>query len=76
MKLCADANEAAIWNDLGSGSNVDMCVMEVGKDAMLHRNYLTPNVRSQKQRSYKFPRGTTAILKEQVFKMVDVMEVD
>ncbi len=74
IKLAADAIEAGIWNDLGSGSNVDVCVMEVGKDAQLLRNYLTPNVREQKQRSYKFPRGTTAILKESIYNLVDVQE--
>ncbi|KAH3672390.1 hypothetical protein WICMUC_004226 [Wickerhamomyces mucosus] len=75
IKLASDAIEAGIWNDLGSGSNVDICVMEVGKDAQLYRNYLTPNVREQKQRSYKFPRGTTAILKESIYNLVDVEEV-
>lgn len=74
IKLAADAIEAGIWNDLGSGSNVDVCVMEVGKDAQLLRNYLTPNVREQKQRSYKFPRGTTAVLKESIYNLVDVRE--
>ncbi|RLV90548.1 Proteasome subunit beta type-2 [Spathaspora sp. JA1] len=74
IKLCADAIEAGIWNDLGSGSNVDVCVMEVGKDAELYRNYLTPNVRSQKARSYKFVPGTTAILRESVRDILDVEE--
>ncbi|KAL7664862.1 proteasome endopeptidase complex [[Candida] zeylanoides] len=74
MKLCATAIESGIWNDLGSGSNVDLCVMEVGKDANLYRNYLTPNVRSQKARSYKFARGTTAVLRESVREVVDVEE--
>ncbi|EGW33722.1 20S proteasome, regulatory subunit beta type PSMB7/PSMB10/PUP1 [Spathaspora passalidarum NRRL Y-27907] len=74
IKLCADAIEAGIWNDLGSGSNVDVCVMEVGKDAELYRNYLTPNVRSQKARSYKFAPGTTAILRESVRDILDVEE--
>jgi len=74
MKLCSDAIEAGIWNDLGSGSNVDLCVVEVGKDAELYRNHLTPNVRSQKARSYKFARGTTAVLKESVRSVVDVEE--
>ena len=76
MKLASDAIQAGIWNDLGSGSNVDLCVMEVGKDAQLYRNYMTPNVREQKQNSYKFPRGTTAILKESVWNMLDVEEMD
>lgn len=74
MKLCSDAIQAGIWNDLGSGSNVDLCVMEVGKDAQLHRNYLTPNVRELKARSYKFPRGTTAILKQDIYKICDIQE--
>lgn len=74
MKLCADAIESGIWNDLGSGSNVDLCVMELGKDAQLYRNYLTPNVRSQKAKSYKFPRGTTGVLRESVRDIVDVEE--
>lgn len=74
MKLCADAIEAGIWNDLGSGSNVDLCVMEVGKDAQLHRNYLTPNVRSEKAKSYKFARGTTGVLRKSVREICDVEE--
>lgn len=74
IKLAAEAIEAGIWNDLGSGSNVDVCVMEVGKDAQLYRNYITPNVREPKERSYKFARGTTAILKESIYNKVDVTE--
>ncbi|CAH6718419.1 proteasome subunit beta type-2 [[Candida] jaroonii] len=74
MKLCADAIESGIWNDLGSGSNVDLCVMEVGKDAELHRNYLTPNVRSEKLKSYKFDRGTTAVLRSSIHDVLDVEE--
>ncbi|GMG26611.1 unnamed protein product [Ambrosiozyma monospora] len=74
MNLCAEAIQAGIWNDLGSGSNVDLCVMEVGKNAHLYRNHLTPNVREQKQRSYKFERGTTAILKQSIYNLVDVVE--
>lgn len=80
IKLCSDAIQAGIWNDLGSGSNVDVCVMEEGKDAQLLRNYITPNVRESKAQSYKFKKGTTAILKEQVFELVKEevvpMEVD
>lgn len=75
VQLCSDAIQAGIWNDLGSGSNVDVCVMEVGKDADLRRNFLTPNVRPAKARSYKFPRGTTAILKQSVRDLVHVEEV-
>lgn len=74
MQLASDAIEAGIWNDLGSGSNVDLCVMEVGKDAEYLRNYKTPNVREAKQRSYKFARGTTAVLSERVLDICTVEE--
>lgn len=74
MKLCSDAILAGIWNDLGSGSNVDLCVMELDKDAQLLRNYITPNVRSEKARSYKFARGTTNVLKQEIRDIVDIHE--
>ncbi|SCU83337.1 LAFA_0D03004g1_1 [Lachancea sp. 'fantastica'] len=74
MQLASDAIEAGIWNDLGSGSNVDLCVMEVGKDAEYLRNYRKPNEREAKQRSYKFARGTTAVLSEKVLDICQVEE--
>ncbi|KAI9792993.1 MAG: proteasome core particle subunit beta 2 [Piccolia ochrophora] len=63
--LAANAIKAGIFNDLGSGSNVDVCVITADKTTLL-RNYITPNVREQKQKSYKFQRGTTAVLKEKI----------
>ena len=80
VKLAADAIQAGIWNDLGSGSNVDVCVITKEK-ATLMRNYITPNVRERKERSYKFQRGTTAVLgekvitREEVSKYVTVQEL-
>ena len=65
VRLCANAIEAGIWNDLGSGSNVDVCVIESEKTELL-RNYKTPNQRERKMRDYKFARGTTAVLNEKV----------
>lgn len=65
VKLAADAIQAGIFNDLGSGSNVDVCVITAEKTTLL-RNYIQPNQREKKQRSYQFRRGTTAVLKEKV----------
>jgi len=65
VKLCAEAIQAGIFNDLGSGSNVDVCVITAEKTTLM-RNYITPNVRERKMRDYKFKRGTTAILDERV----------
>ncbi|KAF1811169.1 N-terminal nucleophile aminohydrolase [Eremomyces bilateralis CBS 781.70] len=71
VKLCADAIEAGIWNDLGSGSNVDVCVITEEKTTLM-RNFRTPNQRAQKQRDYKFAQGTTAVLKEKVITRDDI----
>ena len=65
VKLTSDAILAGIWNDLGSGSNVDVAVITKEKTT-LHRNYITPNVREQKVRDYRFKKGTTAVLSEKI----------
>lgn len=65
VKLASDAIQAGIFNDLGSGSNVDVCVITAEKTTLM-RNYIKPNQREQKQRSYLFKRGTTAVLNEKV----------
>ena len=36
------------------------------------RNYITPNVREQKARNYRFKRGTTAVLNEKVITREDI----
>jgi len=71
VKLCSEAILAGIFNDLGSGSNVDVCVITHEK-ATLMRNYIKPNVREQKKRNYKFPKGTTAVLNEKVITREDI----
>ncbi|KAL0631315.1 proteasome core particle subunit beta 2 [Maublancomyces gigas] len=71
VALCAEAIEAGIFNDLGSGSNVDVCVI-VSDKATLMRGYITPNERVPKEQSYKFARGTTAYLKEAIIEKKDL----
>ena len=71
VKLCADAIEAGIWNDLGSGSNVDVAII-TGDKTTLRRNYIKPNERTQKLRSYAFPKGTTAVLNEKIIRKADL----
>ncbi|KAF3907488.1 hypothetical protein AA313_de0200557 [Arthrobotrys entomopaga] len=81
VKLCSDAILAGIFNDLGSGSNCDVCVITPDK-ATLMRNYITPNVRVPKELNYKFVKGTTAVLQEKIIKKdelrryITVTEVD
>jgi len=71
IKLCSDAIQAGIWNDLGSGSNVDVCVITAEKTTLM-RNYITPNTREKKERNYKFQRGTTAVLNEKIITREDI----
>lgn len=60
--LVADAIRAGIFNDLGSGSNVDLCIITKDKTEMI-RPYHVANVKGTKQGNYLFKRGTTQVLK-------------
>ncbi|EEQ87622.1 proteasome core particle subunit beta 2 [Blastomyces dermatitidis] len=72
VKLCSEAIKAGIFNDLGSGSNVDVCVIYQDKPTQLLRNYIKPNERGQKERTYRFAKGTTAWLDEKVITKADI----
>jgi len=69
MALVQKAIRAGIFNDLGSGGNVDVCVVrkEGGK---VHRNIETPNPRKFKAQFKAFPKGTTPVLKESIWSLV------
>lgn len=61
IKLVRDAIAAGIFNDLGSGSNVDICVIRKGSTQYL-RTYDEANKKGVRQNSYKYPPGTTSVL--------------
>lgn len=67
-QLVRDAIAGGIFNDLGSGSNVDLCI--ITKDGA---NYLRPydiaNVKGQRRGKYEYKRGTTEILSTSVRKI-------
>ncbi|KAI0328957.1 proteasome subunit [Cubamyces sp. BRFM 1775] len=69
LDLVCAAISAGIFNDLGSGSNVDACVITASHTEML-RNFVKPNERVQKERSYQFRRGTTAVKKEEIRSLI------
>ena len=54
-----------IFNDLMSGSHVDICVITREKAEMI-RPYDVANVKGQRQGSYRYPRGCTATLSTRV----------
>ena len=69
LNLVKAAISAGIFNDLGSGSNVDACIITAGQTEML-RNVEMPNERVQKERKYGFRRGTTAWKTENVRSLI------
>lgn len=71
IQLVHDAISAGIFNDLGSGSNVDITVIEKEKVDIL-RNYAKPNERGVREAVYDYKKGTTRILTEVVSEHCDV----
>jgi hypothetical protein len=69
LNLVKAAISAGIFNDLGSGSNVDVCIITAAQTEML-RNVEMPNQRVQKERKYGFRRGTTAWKTENVRSLI------
>ena len=59
----ADAIRAGVFNDLGSGNTIDMCVIRKGSTEYL-RPYEIANTKGERQESYRYKRGTTAILNQ------------
>lgn len=63
-KLAYQAVSAGIYNDLGSGGNVDLCVITKGKTEML-KGYAKENERKYRRpEGYTFKPGTTKIISE------------
>jgi 20S proteasome subunit beta 2 len=75
LQLVTAAISAGIFNDLGSGSNVDACVITAGGTEML-RNFVRPNERVAKENKYAFRRGVTAWTKEDIRALVVGEEVN
>ncbi|KAF2076438.1 hypothetical protein CYY_002241 [Polysphondylium violaceum] len=65
IQLVAEAISSGVFNDLGSGSNVDVTVIAKEGVTVL-RNYLTPNERKFRGPEYIFPIGTTPVLSKLV----------
>ncbi|XP_067826299.1 proteasome subunit beta type-7-like [Heptranchias perlo] len=73
-QLVHEAITAGIFCDLGSGSNVDLCVITENKVEFL-RAFDTPNKKGTKEGMYRYKSGTTAVLKETITPLeVDLVE--
>jgi 20S proteasome subunit beta 2 len=73
MSVVTEAIRGGVFNDLGSGSNVDLVVIRQGGNTSYLRNYQTPNeVSAVRARvnlpfaAFRFPVGSTPILAERV----------
>jgi len=77
IDLVHAAISSGIFNDLGSGSNVDITIITRDKVEIL-RNYDTPNPRKfRRPQGYHFPQGTTPVLKTEITPLetkVDISE--
>jgi len=74
--LVIEAIEAGINHDLGSGSNVDICVITT-KGTEMFRNIKTENKKDfARPQPYEFPVGTTEIMREYKFPKVDKIEIE
>lgn len=74
-KLVRDAVAAGVFNDLGSGSNINLCVIKKDKVERFSP-YEIANKRGAKEGNYKYPKGSTAILRQQKFEIVETQVVD
>ena len=67
--MVSEAIQAGIFNDLGSGSNVDLVVIERSRSdhsnglssTEVLRGYKQPNPKPTRQGTYFFPKGTTGL---------------
>lgn len=77
VTLVSNAIQSGIFNDLGSGSNVDVCVIrkqdgpvvanQASKQVSYYHNYLQCNPRLYNRKAgYAFERGTTEVIRETV----------
>jgi len=69
MLLVKHAVEAGIFNDLGSGSNVDLCIIDKKQKVEYLRTYFEANLKGKRQGDYSFNPGTTAVLSSKVKKI-------
>ena len=80
IALVQRAIGAGIFNDLGSGSNCDICVIRTDQTVSYHRNMVTPNdvapIRNAIQHSQRFtvPVGTTPLLHTKFEKHMPTMK--
>jgi len=75
MKLVSKAVAAGVFNDLGSGGNIDLTVITRDRTDV-YRGYAQPNPRKYRpEHPYVYPVGTTRVLKEEVVPLAKRTEI-
>ena len=75
IKLVVSAIEAGIYHDLGSGSNVDVCIVTRGKVEFL-RNFKHDNFKIySKPGGFNFPKDKVIVVEEFIHKMKAKVEI-
>lgn len=76
MALAVRAIRSGVYNDLGSGSNVDLCIItKEGVDYKRNHEYLQGKTYSR-QFPVKYPPGTAPVIKEKVISLSEVAVVE
>jgi len=65
-QLVREAIRAGIFNDMGSGSNVDLVVIKANDNVQYLRGFDEANVKGVRREKYGYKKGTTAVLTEKV----------
>lgn len=76
IELVARAIRSGVYNDLGSGSNIDICVIEKDDKVEYLRNYEYLQGKTYERKfPQRFATGTTAVVKERVYDLKKFVQV-
>jgi 20S proteasome subunit beta 2 len=79
QNLCIEAIEAGIFYDLGSGSNVDLCVIQQDRKGKVTQDVRSYHIKAKAAtKENTFPKGTTYVMetieKKWTMEVVEVEE--
>ena len=61
FNLTYSFDRAGIFNDMGSGSNVDLVVIKANDNVQYLRGFDEANVKGTRKQKYKYAKGTTEV---------------
>lgn len=76
MELAARAIRSGVYNDLGSGSNVDLCIITSDKVEYLRNHEFLQGKTYSRQFPVRYPPGTAPVIKEKLVSLSEVAVVE